>query len=153
MHQYRLGPDLLERRSAEKDLGVLVDNRLTMSQQCALVAVKNNDILWCIKKSVAGKPREVILPFFSSLVRPCLEYRVQFWAPQFKKDRKLLEIIQWRVTKVSKSLEHLGYEDKLRDLGLFNLEKAEGDLNSVFKYLKCGSQVDGGRLFLVMCKK
>ena len=51
-YQYRLGHDLLERRSAEKDLGVLVDNRLVMSQMCALVARMANGILGCIKKSV-----------------------------------------------------------------------------------------------------
>ena len=50
-HQYRLWVDLTEGRSAEKDLGVLMDNRLTMSQQCALVAMKANGILGCIKKS------------------------------------------------------------------------------------------------------
>lgn len=48
MYQYRLGDDLLERSSEEKDLGVLVDDRLTMSHQCALVAKRANGILVCI---------------------------------------------------------------------------------------------------------
>ena len=50
MHQYRLGDDLLERSSAERHLVILVDSRLAMSQQCALVAKKASGILGCIKK-------------------------------------------------------------------------------------------------------
>ncbi|PKU31668.1 hypothetical protein llap_18028 [Limosa lapponica baueri] len=61
LHQDRLGADLLESRSVERDLGVLVDNKLTMRQQCALVAKKANGILECIKKSVANRSREDIL--------------------------------------------------------------------------------------------
>ncbi|PKU44433.1 hypothetical protein llap_5265 [Limosa lapponica baueri] len=67
MHQYRLEADLLESSSVEKDLEVLVDNRMTMNQQSALVAKKANGILGCIKKSVASRSREVILPFYSAL--------------------------------------------------------------------------------------
>jgi len=74
MHQYRLGADLLESSSAERDLSVVVDNRLTVSQQCAQAAKKADGLLGCIKKSVASRSKDVLLPLYSALVRPHLEY-------------------------------------------------------------------------------
>ena len=73
-YQYRVGADLLEGSSAEKDLGVLVDNRLTVSQQCALVTKRANCMPGCIKKCMASRSGEVILPLCFAPVRPYLEY-------------------------------------------------------------------------------
>ena len=88
---YKLGKDLLESSPAETDLEALGDEKLYRSQQCVLAAQKANCVVGCIKKGVASKEREVTVPFYSALVRPHLEYCVQAWGPQCKKDAKLLE--------------------------------------------------------------
>ena len=103
---------------------MLMDEKLNMSQQCALATQKDNGFLGSVRRGVASRDREVIVPLYSALVRSHLEYCVQLCGPQYRKAVELLERLERRAMKVIKGLEHLPYEDRLRELDLFSLEKA-----------------------------
>jgi len=107
MHQYRLGTDLLESSSAERDLGMLVDNKLMMSQQCG-------------QEVEGGYPPPLLCPGEA----PSGVLRSSSGLPSSRKMRNYWRV-QWRATKMMRGLEHLSCKERLRELGLFSLKKAE----------------------------
>ncbi|KAK4829739.1 hypothetical protein QYF61_006448 [Mycteria americana] len=231
-YPYRLGDEGTESSPEEKDLRVLVDEKLDMSRQCVLAAQKANCIPGCIKRSVASRSREVILPLSSGetppgVLRPALESalrerhgpvgtgpgratKIMYWVcmarfwgggggrgatgvasvrscwklplcpiepmPASSKtdlplakaepitdraeegsDRAAL-VGTWHPTRVNppqmlRGMEHLSYEERLRELGLFSLEKGrlQEDLIAAFQYLKGAYKKDGEKLFSRAC--
>ncbi|PKU41854.1 hypothetical protein llap_7853 [Limosa lapponica baueri] len=139
---WRIPPPPLQRKSKK---GIQVKKKQINEPAFSLCFQVASCILGCIKTSMASRSREVILSLSLALVRPHWEYCVQLWGSQHKKDMDLLERVQQRATKMIRGLEHLSYEDRLRDLEFFSLEKRriQGDHTAAFQYLK-GAYRKGG---------
>ncbi|XP_056343063.1 triadin isoform X5 [Oenanthe melanoleuca] len=135
---FRLGREWKETSPGEKDLGLLVEEKLDMTQQCVLAVKKDICILGCIKSRVVSTSKEMIVSLYSALVRPHLDYCVQDWEPQHKKDVEMLEQVQKGVIKLTPGLEHISYENRLREMGQFSLEnrRLRGYLITAFQYVK-----------------
>jgi len=133
---------------------VLADEKLNMTQQCALTAQNTSHILGFIKSSMASRSKEVSLPLYSALMRSHLKYSVWLWSPQHRKDMDLLEHLQRKARKITRGTEHLFYEERLKELGLLNLEKRRlwGYFTAAFQYLKGAYKKAGEGLFTRACR-
>ena len=116
LHSYKMrGNTRLSKTTSKKDLGIVAVYKVNMSQPCDVTTKKANAILGCINRSIVSKSCEVLVPLYSALVWPHLEYCVQFWTPHFKKEANKLEQVQRRVTRMIRWLETKPYEERQKE--------------------------------------
>ncbi|XP_072025076.1 uncharacterized protein [Amphiura filiformis] len=148
-HTYHMGETELKETNEEKDLGVLISNTLKVSSQCATEAKKGIRALGLIKRNFAFRSRDIILKLFKSLVRPHLDYAMQAWSPHMEKDKKVIEKVQARATKLIPSIQHLTYEERLRRLNLTTMEKRRerGDIIQTYRIMNQIDRINPDTLF------
>ncbi len=148
-YNYKLQEQNLLKVTEEKDLGIIVKSDLKCDIQCSAASRKANTILGFIARNFDCKTPEVITRLYTSLVRPHLEYAVQFWSPHYVKDINKLESVQRRATKLIPGIRSLSYEERLRKLDMFPLRdrRVRGDLIETFKILKKIDKIDHESLF------
>ena len=139
----------IEKVEAEKDLGVIIDNKLTFSKHISTKIKVANRNLGLVFRTFTYIDKDIFLNLFKSIVRPHIEYASSVWSPVFKKDMIALENVHRRATKLVKSIAHLSYSDRLRKLGLPSLEyrRERADVIQVYKILHDIDKVDKSKLF------
>ena len=139
----------IKKVEAEKDLGVIIDNKLTFSKHISTKIKVANRNLGLIFRTLTYIDKDIFLNLFKSIVRPHIEYASSVWSPVFKKDMIALENVQRRATKLVKSIAHLSYSDRLRKLGLPSLEyrRERADAIQVYKILHDIDKVGKSKLF------
>ena len=107
-------------------------------------------MLGFIGQNIEYRSWDVLLTLYKALVRPHLEYCVQFWSLYYRKDIIKLERVHKRFTRMLPGLDGLSYKERLDRLGLFSLERRRlrGDLVEVYKIMRGIDQLDNQYLFL-----
>jgi len=141
----------LETVTEEKDLGVMVSDKLKWDKQCSEAVIKANKILGMIKQNFSDNSKGTIIPLYKSLVRPHLEYCCQVWSPHYNKDIKLLEGVQRWVTRLVCGMKSLSYADRIKYLGLTSLEnrRIRSDLIETYKIINGYYNIDASLFFSI----
>jgi len=136
-YTYQLNGAEVAKSELEKDIGVLIDQRLSFQDHMHAKINKANSILGVILRTMEYKDETSLLTLYKALVRPQLEYCNQVWSPYMVKDIIQIESVQRRMTRAVPGLKDLEYEERLRTLKLPTLSyrRLRGDLIEAYKIL------------------
>ena len=121
---------VLENISEEKDLGVIIHQSLTPTNQCAKAVKKANQVLGQMSRAFTYRDRYVWVRLYKQYVRPHLEYAIQAWCPWTDTDIEAIENVQRRAIRMVSGLSSTTYEDRLGEVGLTSLadRRVRGDM-------------------------
>jgi Reverse transcriptase (RNA-dependent DNA polymerase) len=146
---YTMGGSVLEKTVEEKDLGVIVTDRLKPSAQCAQAARTAQAVLGQISRAFQYRDRRVFMQLYKQYVRPHLEYSVQAWAPWNVADIELLEKVQRRAVGMVSGLRSRDYEDRLAELNITTLaeRRHQADMHLMYKIVHGGDTLPRANWF------
>ena len=146
---YNMGDTVLGTAVKEKDLGITISADMKVSEQCGIAAFRDNKILGLIRRNIAYKEKELIIPLYKAIVRPHVEYCIQVWRPYHKKDIDTFERIQRRATTIIIKLRDLSCEEHLKECVLTTVvtRRLRGDQIKVFKILNGYQNIDRNMFF------
>ena len=122
--QYTMGGQVLESSKQEKDLGVLIDESLKPSAQCAKAAANGNSILGQLTTACTWRDPTNLTRLYKVYIRPHLDYSQARWAPWPQADIDILEKVQQRFTRMVSGMGHMSYPERIAALGLTTLQAA-----------------------------
>ena len=127
----------LKHSEAEKDLGVIIDRKLTFKNHVEKAAAKANRTLGIIRRTFEHLSDRTFVQLYKTMVRPILEYGHSVWHPSQKTLQKEIEDVQRRATKLISRLKDKPYSERLKTLRLPSLEyrRHRGDMIDTYKYL------------------
>ena len=108
-HAYRLDVEPMQELREEKDLGILIDDKLKFHKQMTAVISKASKILAVVWHSYTNLNKSTLLLLYQSLVRSFLEYGNAIWGPFGKVHQKSPVCVQQGVTHMVDSIRHLEY--------------------------------------------
>ena len=148
-NRYTIAGIDLDESDQERDLGIIVDNKLKFHIQTAHIVNKGFNILGIIKKSFENLDEHTVPILYKTLVRPILEYGNIIWGPHYIRDKHQIDRVQHRATRLVPGFDEISYEERLRrlKLPLLQYKRKRGDMIQTFKIMRGFDRIDPAVFF------